>query len=167
MITKFGSLYAGHVDLGDIGLGATALNDRRFDNDHLITIFDRVEKMVKVMDDLGYHSFWAAEHHFQREGYEVFPNLILLGVHLAGLTNQLKFGQAFNVVPMWHPIRLAEETALLDHLSRLTRRSKQPAPVGLCLRAVPDWRLRRLKCAIFFSRSSGCLLQPQNLPRQQ
>ena len=51
MITKFGTLYAGHVDLGDIGLGATAVNDRRFDNDHLSTIFDRVEQMVKVMDD--------------------------------------------------------------------------------------------------------------------
>ncbi|MCH8745991.1 MAG: hypothetical protein IIB31_10155, partial [Chloroflexi bacterium] len=63
MLSKFGSLYAGHVDLGDIGLDATALNDRRFDNDHLITIFDRVEKMVKVMDHRLYHSFWMAEHH--------------------------------------------------------------------------------------------------------
>ena len=62
MIKNFGSLYAGHVDLGELGLGATAVNDRRFDNDHLITIFDRVEKIVKVMDALGYHSFWAAEH---------------------------------------------------------------------------------------------------------
>ncbi|SVB69084.1 uncharacterized protein METZ01_LOCUS221938, partial [marine metagenome] len=46
MIKNFGSLYAGHVDLGDLGLGATAVNDRRFDNDHLVTIFDRVEKIV-------------------------------------------------------------------------------------------------------------------------
>ena len=68
MLKHFGSLYAGHVDLGDLGLGATALNDRRFPNEHLITIYDRVEKLVKVMDGLGYHSFWAAEHHFQHEG---------------------------------------------------------------------------------------------------
>ena len=27
------------------------------------------------MDDLGYYALWTAEHHFQREGYEVFPNL--------------------------------------------------------------------------------------------
>ena len=78
MLKYFGSLYAGHVDLGDIGLDATAVNDRRFDNDRLITIFDRVEKMVKVMDDLGYHSFWVAEHHFQHEGNEVIPNLLLV-----------------------------------------------------------------------------------------
>ena len=36
MITKFGTLYAGHIDLGELGLGATAVNDRRWDNEHLI-----------------------------------------------------------------------------------------------------------------------------------
>ena len=41
MITNFGALYAGHVDLGDIGLEATALNDRNFSDEHLATIFDR------------------------------------------------------------------------------------------------------------------------------
>ena len=117
MIKYFGSLYAGHVDLGDIGLGATALNDRRFDNDHLSSIFDRVEQMVKVMDDLGYHSFWAAEHHFQHEGNEVIPNLLLLYVHLAHLTKNLKFGCGFNINPMWHPLRLAEDYATADILT--------------------------------------------------
>jgi len=117
MLKYFGSLYAGHVDLGDIGLDATAVNDRRFDNDRLITIFDRVEKMVKVMDDLGYHSFWVAEHHFQHEGNEVIPNLLLLYVHLAHLTKQLKFGCGFNINPMWHPLRLAEDYATADILT--------------------------------------------------
>ena len=117
MIKNFGSLYAGHVDLGDLGLGATAVNDRRFDNDHLITIFERIEKMVKVMDDLGYHSFWAAEHHFQHEGNETIPNLLLLYVHLANITKQLKFGCGFNINPMWHPLRLAEDYATADILT--------------------------------------------------
>ena len=114
MITKFGTLYAGHIDLGELGLGATAVNDRRFDNEHLLTIFDRIEQMVKVMDDLGYHSFWAAEHHFQHEGNEVIPNLLLLYVHLANITKQLKFGCGFNINPMWHPLRLAEDYATAD-----------------------------------------------------
>ena len=35
------------------------------------------------MDELGYYCLWTAEHHFQHEGYEVFPNLILL-LDLAG-----------------------------------------------------------------------------------
>ena len=66
------------------------------------------------MDELGYDVLWTAEHHFQREGYEVFPNLIQLGLWLATQTSRLKFGCAFNVLPMWHPIRLAEDYAMAD-----------------------------------------------------
>ena len=137
MIKHFGSLYAGHVDLGDLGLGATAVNERRFDNDHLSTIFNRVEQIVKVMDDLNYHSFWAAEHHFQHEGNEVIPNLLLLYVHLAHMTKNLKFGCGFNINPMWHPLRLAEDYATADILTNgrvifgvgpaLMARSKTPS----------------------------------------
>ena len=57
---------------------------------------------------------WTAEHHFQREGYECLPNLIQLGLWLATQTERLKFGCAFNVLPMWHPIRLAEDYAMAD-----------------------------------------------------
>src|SRR5262249_23533794 len=47
-------------------------------------------------------------------GYEVFPNLIQLGLWLATQTKRLKFGCAFNILPMWHPIRLAEDYAMAD-----------------------------------------------------
>ena len=51
------------------------------------------------MDELGFDVLWTAEHHFQREGYEVFPNLIQLGLWLATQTKRLKFGCGFNVLP--------------------------------------------------------------------
>jgi alkanesulfonate monooxygenase SsuD/methylene tetrahydromethanopterin reductase-like flavin-dependent oxidoreductase (luciferase family) len=38
-------------------------------------------------------------------------------VHLAGLTRRLRFGQMFNVVPQWHPLRLAEDFAMADILT--------------------------------------------------
>jgi alkanesulfonate monooxygenase SsuD/methylene tetrahydromethanopterin reductase-like flavin-dependent oxidoreductase (luciferase family) len=66
------------------------------------------------MDELGYYCLWTAEHHYQREGYEVFPNLILLSTWLATQTRRLKFGCGFNVLPMWHPVRLAEDYAMAD-----------------------------------------------------
>ena len=75
------------------------------------------EDVAHVMDELGYDTLWMAEHHFQREGYEVIPNLILLGTYLATQTRRLKFGCAFNVTPMWHPIRLAEDYAMADYLT--------------------------------------------------
>src|SRR4029450_8756187 len=73
--------------------------------------------VARVMDDAGYYCLWTAEHHFQREGYEVLPNLILVGTCLGAATGQLKFGCAFNILPMWHPIRLAEDYAVADILT--------------------------------------------------
>jgi alkanesulfonate monooxygenase SsuD/methylene tetrahydromethanopterin reductase-like flavin-dependent oxidoreductase (luciferase family) len=68
-------------------------------------------------DELGYDTMWLTEHHFQHEGYEVLPNLIMFGVHAANHTEHLRFGQMFNVVPQWHPLKLAEDFALADHLT--------------------------------------------------
>jgi alkanesulfonate monooxygenase SsuD/methylene tetrahydromethanopterin reductase-like flavin-dependent oxidoreductase (luciferase family) len=45
------------------------------------------------------------------------PNLILLGTYLATQTRSLKFGCAFNIVPQWHPLRLAEDFAMADVLT--------------------------------------------------
>ena len=78
---------------------------------------ETAEKAAVLMDDLGYHSLWMAEHHFQREGYECIPNVIMLSTHLAAKTKHLKFGCGFNIVPMWHPLRLAEDYAMADILT--------------------------------------------------
>ena len=69
------------------------------------------------MDDLGYDTLWMAEHHFQREGYECIPNLLILSQWLCQFTQRLKFGCGFNILPMWHPLRLAEDFAMVDALT--------------------------------------------------
>jgi alkanesulfonate monooxygenase SsuD/methylene tetrahydromethanopterin reductase-like flavin-dependent oxidoreductase (luciferase family) len=117
MITRFGSLYAGHVDLENIGLDGTPVNDRWYPDAHLNTVYDKTLGIVQAMDRLGYSTFWSAEHHFQREGYECIPNLLMLYVHLAHLTANIKFGCGFNIAPMWHPLRLAEDFAMADILT--------------------------------------------------
>ena len=117
MITKFGSLFAGHVDFDDTGFDATPVNDRWLSDERLAGVFDKTEAIVLKMEELGYDTFWSAEHHFQREGYECLPNLLLLYVHLAHLTKNLKFGCGFNINPMWHPLRLAEDYATADILT--------------------------------------------------
>jgi alkanesulfonate monooxygenase SsuD/methylene tetrahydromethanopterin reductase-like flavin-dependent oxidoreductase (luciferase family) len=117
MITKFSSLYAGHVDLGDMGQDATPANDRRYPREHLHTVFSKAEALAKCMDRLGYDTLWLAEHHFQHEGYECIPNLPLLGLHLCHLTEKIRIGCGFNVCPMWHPLRLAEDYATADVLT--------------------------------------------------
>ena len=117
MISKFSTVYAGHVDLGDMGQGATPANERRYPNAHLATVFDKAEAVARCMDDHGYHALWLAEHHFQHEGYECIPNIMMTAVHLAHLTARLRIGCGFNITPMWHPLRLAEDFAAADILT--------------------------------------------------
>src|SRR5262245_21479952 len=117
MITKFDSLFAGHIDMDNVGYGGTAVNDRRFPNEHLTTVFGKAQAMAQLMDRLGYSTFWMAEHHFQPEGYECIPNVLMMATHLAGVTKTLRIGCGFNIVPMWHPLRLAEDYAMADILT--------------------------------------------------
>ena len=117
MIKRFSTLFAGHVDLGDMGQDATPVNERRYSNEHLASVFEKTEALARVMDDLGYDALWFAEHHFQHEGYECIPNLLMFSVHLAHITRNLRFGCGFNITPMWHPLRLAEDFAMADILT--------------------------------------------------
>lgn len=114
MIKRFHSLYVGQIDLDNIGLNGTPANERRYSSDRLSEAFFTARRISQVMDELGFYALWTAEHHFQHEGYECLPNLVQLGLWLATQTKRLKFGCAFNVLPMWHPIRLAEDYAMAD-----------------------------------------------------
>src|SRR5207249_4534756 len=118
MIKYFSVLYAGHVLEGDtIGFKGTPLDERRYSNERLASVFEISKDIAQHMERLGYDILWSAEHHFQREGYECVPNLSTWGVWLAQHTKRLKFGCAFNVLTMWHPLRLAEDFAVADILT--------------------------------------------------
>ncbi len=114
MIKRFHALYVGQIELDNIGSEGTPANDRRYPSERLSEACWAARDVARVMDELGYYCLWSAEHHFQREGYECLPNLIQLGLWLATQTKRLKFGCAFNILPMWHPIRLAEDYAMAD-----------------------------------------------------
>ena len=80
MIESYGTLYAGHVDFEEVGFDAPALNDRWMTEDKLNSVYDKAESIAKVLDDNRFDIFWMAEHHFQREGYECLPNIMMLAV---------------------------------------------------------------------------------------
>ena len=98
-------------DAGDDSITPTS---RRYDNDAVIECYRNLVEWARTADSLGYDTMWLTEHHFQYEGYEVLPNLILFGQHLASQTKDLRLGQLFNVVPQWNPLRLAEDFAIAD-----------------------------------------------------
>ncbi len=68
-------------------------------------------------DQLGFNYFFMTEHHFQPEGAEFSPNPLLAETAIAARTRQIRLGQAANIVTWWHPIRIAEQAAMLDIIS--------------------------------------------------
>src|SRR5690348_4469796 len=117
MITKFDSSYYGTADMENLGYTGTPINDRRYSKEELAKAMHKVVAYAKCMDERGFDTFWMAEHHFQPEGTECIPNLLLMATHLAGVTKRLRIGCGFNIVPMWHPLRLAEDYAVADILT--------------------------------------------------
>jgi len=118
MIKKFNSLFAGHIDLGEMGEDTTPVNDRWYSDEQLASVFAKSEALAHTMDKNGFDTLWFAEHHFQREGNECIPNILMLGVHLCHITEKLRIGCGFNITPMWHPLRLAEDYAVADILTK-------------------------------------------------
>ena len=74
--------------------------------------------IVRAADRLGVWGMATVEHHFHSEGYEVGPNPGVLDAYWAAITENVRVGQLGYVMSAQNPIRVAEETAILDHLSR-------------------------------------------------
>ena len=117
MITKFDSSYYGTADMENLGYRGTPIYDRCYSKEELARAMHKVVAYAKCMDERGYDTFWMAEHHFQPEGTELIPNLLMMAMHLCGITKNLNIGCGFNIVPMWHPLRLAEDYAMADILT--------------------------------------------------
>src|SRR5712691_7507685 len=66
-------------------------------------------------DKLGMHSAWIGEHHFSTLGVLSCPDLIL--AYVAANTKHIRLAPAVTVLPLHHPIRVAEQWAMLDLLS--------------------------------------------------
>ncbi|MGI8926591.1 MAG: LLM class flavin-dependent oxidoreductase [Tepidiformaceae bacterium] len=78
-------------------------------------VYRRAFERIAIMDEGGYDAVWLAEHHFST--YSVCPSVHIMGTHIAARTRNLRIGTAVSLAAMYHPLRLAEEVALLDVLS--------------------------------------------------
>ncbi len=114
---RTGVFLFGGVEFPDAGAGPPVPTDRRFGNKEMWRTTERIIDMAVACDQLGYDSYWLTEHHFQHEGYEVIPNGILVGTIVAERTENIRIGMAFNIVPQWHPLRLAEDFATMHNIS--------------------------------------------------
>src|SRR5438105_13431467 len=78
-------------------------------------VYGRALERIEVMDKSGFDAVWLAEHHFTT--FSVCPSVHMLGVMAAARTKRLRIGTAVSLAALYHPLRLAEEVALLDMLS--------------------------------------------------
>jgi alkanesulfonate monooxygenase SsuD/methylene tetrahydromethanopterin reductase-like flavin-dependent oxidoreductase (luciferase family) len=81
----------------------------------LESVYERAIERFQIMDATSYDAVWLAEHHFS--GYSVCPSVHMMATHAAAKTRRLRIGTAVSLAPFYHPLRLAEEVALLDMLS--------------------------------------------------
>ncbi len=74
-----------------------------------------LEQILAHREKLGFDEAWFAEHHHSDYGMLASPNLIIAA--LAPRTERLRFGNLVNVLPLYDPMRLAEECGMLDILT--------------------------------------------------
>jgi alkanesulfonate monooxygenase SsuD/methylene tetrahydromethanopterin reductase-like flavin-dependent oxidoreductase (luciferase family) len=79
-------------------------------------VLEQVRDLAAFCDTHDFDTLWLAEHHFSLWGREVLPNPILMAADLAARTRRLRIGLGAAIITFWHPLRLAEDVALLDQL---------------------------------------------------
>jgi alkanesulfonate monooxygenase SsuD/methylene tetrahydromethanopterin reductase-like flavin-dependent oxidoreductase (luciferase family) len=75
-------------------------------------------EQARYLDEHGYYGVAFTEHHFHVEGEEVSTNPILLDMFLGMQTKHLRVGQLGLVLPCQNPIRVAEDIAILDQVTK-------------------------------------------------
>jgi alkanesulfonate monooxygenase SsuD/methylene tetrahydromethanopterin reductase-like flavin-dependent oxidoreductase (luciferase family) len=82
----------------------------------LADLFETRLKLIEQYDRAGFRSYHIAEHHSTPLGMAPSPSVFLAAV--AQRSERLRFGPLLYVTPMYHPLRVAEEVVMLDHMSR-------------------------------------------------
>lgn len=71
--------------------------------------------MVRLAEEVGLDTAWFAEHHFTNYSISVSP--LMMAAHMAAATRRIRLGTAVIVLPLYQPMRVAQEVALVDQLS--------------------------------------------------
>jgi alkanesulfonate monooxygenase SsuD/methylene tetrahydromethanopterin reductase-like flavin-dependent oxidoreductase (luciferase family) len=78
-------------------------------------LYARVLAQAELVDRLGYDSIWITEHHFVDDGY--VPSFVAVAGAIAARTLRVRISSDVLLLPFAHPLRLAEDLAVLDNLS--------------------------------------------------
>jgi len=79
--------------------------------------FDESLAEMTAAEEMGFDAVWLAEIHFQKDR-SVLSSPLIVATAIAARTRRVKIGIAVQVLPLAHPLHLAEDVATLDHLSK-------------------------------------------------
>ena len=96
----------------DFGLFFLMQRDEAWSEQH---VYDSALEQMLAAEPLGYHSVWIAEHHFN--DYGLCPTPPVLASFIAARTRTLRLGMGVSLLPLHHPVDLAEQLAVLDVVS--------------------------------------------------
>ncbi len=72
-------------------------------------------RLADLAEPLGFESIWSVEHHFTE--YAMCPDVLQFLTYMAGRTRTIQLGSMVLVLPWHDPLRVAEQIAVLDHMS--------------------------------------------------
>lgn len=78
-------------------------------------LYAEILEQVRWLDQIGADLVWFTEHHFVDDGY--LPSWVPVAAAMASVTQHVRFGTDICLMPFNHPIRLAEDLAVLDNVS--------------------------------------------------
>ncbi len=93
-------------------------NTTNWDKKPYTQLLDEAREITEYCDQNNWNSIWYTEHHFNHEGMESCTNPLMMCTDAAARTKKIRLGQACNVITFHNPIRLAEDIATLDQMSK-------------------------------------------------
>ncbi|HET7343073.1 MAG TPA: LLM class flavin-dependent oxidoreductase [Methylomirabilota bacterium] len=96
----------------DFGLFFLMQRDEAWDEQ---AVYDSALEQMLAAEPLGYGSLWIAEHHFN--DYGLCPAPPVLAAFVAARTRTIRLGMGVSLLPLHHPVDLAESLAVLDVVS--------------------------------------------------
>ena len=79
--------------------------------------FDESFSQIMEAERMGFDTVWLAEHHFSPER-AVLASPMVIASAIAARTQRIRVGLAVQVLPLTNPLRVAEEAATVDHISK-------------------------------------------------